>query len=178
MAGSPPRPEPFRAETYTLGASGLQLSPLRRDEAARLGTALAAIEPWSRYQTSPANLSALFSPSPDGGIRLGVRLGDRDQLIGVVVIRSPWLAGPYMQFLAMLPGYQGRGLGRAVLQWFEAEARRSGARNIWICAVSFNEGALRLYSSCGYAQVAVLDDLIKPGFAEVFMRRKLSPSDN
>ena len=178
MAGSPPRPQPFRAETYALGLSGVQLSRLREDEAVQLGTALAAIEPWSRYGTSAANLAALFTPSADGGVRLGIKLTGTDQLIGVVVIRYPWLTGPYMQFLALLPGYQGCGYGRAILDWFAAEARAVGARNIWICAVSFNEGARRLYTRCGYREVAVLDDLIKPGFDEVFMRKRLTPSDN
>ena len=178
MAGSPPQPQPFRAETYALGLSGALLSQLREDEAAPLGAALAAIEPWSRYGTSAVNLAALFAPSADGGIRLGVKLAGQDQPIGVVVIRHPWLAGPYLQFLAMVPGYQGHGFGRAVLHWFEAEAKSCGARNIWICAVSFNDGARRLYTSCGYREVAVLDDLIKPGFDEVFMRKRLTPSDN
>jgi ribosomal protein S18 acetylase RimI-like enzyme len=71
-----------------------------------------------------------------------------------------------------------RGHGHAILNWFETEARGGGARNAWICAVSINSGALKLYASCGYEQVAILDDLIKSGLDEILMRKKLNPSDN
>ena len=179
MPGSPAPPPAFRAERFELGRRGLWLSPIRPEEAVVLGTVLATIEPWSRYGTSPANLTALFMPSAvDGGIRLALRTQINSQPIGVVIIRHPWLAGPYMQFLAIVPSHQGQGYGRTVLDWFEAEARAGGARNTWICAVSFNEGARRLYTSCSYEQVAILDDLIQPGFDEVLMRKKLSPSDS
>jgi diamine N-acetyltransferase len=176
MADAPQRPPAFRAERYELGRAGLVLSALAPEEAPFLALALAVIEPWARYPISAETLAALFRPSTDGGIRLAVRCSDYVKPIGVVLIRQPWLVGPYMQFLAVLPGAQGAGHGRAILNWFEAEARAAGLRNIWICAASFNAGALRLYETCGFERATVLDDLVKPGFDEVLMRKKLSPS--
>jgi diamine N-acetyltransferase len=178
MAGSRPKPSAFRAERYELSRTGLWLSAIAANEADALGALLVAIEPWSHYGTTAANLASLFAPAADGGIRLALRSHDCPTPIGVAVIRHPWLAGPYMQFLAIIPGYQRRGLGHAILNWFEAEARSGGARNAWICAVSINSGALKLYANHGYERVAVLDDLIKPGLDEILMRKKLIPSDN
>jgi ribosomal protein S18 acetylase RimI-like enzyme len=177
MPGSPARPPTFRAERYDLDGPGLWLSAIRADEARGLGETLAAIPPWSRYGTSAENLTSLFTPSVfDGGIRLAVRLPSGTAPIGVALIRHPWLAGPYMQFLAIAPAHQGKGYGRALLDWFARVAEAGGARNAWICAAAFNEGALRLYASCGYTQVTILEDLLKTGTNEVLMRRKLNPN--
>ncbi len=173
MAGAPPRPPAFRAESYALPAAGLSLSAVTAAEAQALGAALAAIDPWQHYGITAANLAGLFAPAADGGIRLAVRRSTGAAPIGVVVIRSPWLVGPYMQFLAVLPGAQGKGIGRAVLDWFAAEAGSAGARNAWICAAAFNHGAQRLYRRCGYEPAAVLDGLIATGIDEVLMRKRL-----
>lgn len=178
MVGDRQRPPAFRAEHYEISPDGHWLSAVTVDEAPRLGAALAAIDPWARYGTTAANLTALFIPNTDGGIRLAIRSMKDGRPIGVAVIRSPWLGGPYMQFLALLPGTQGLGHGRAVLDWFETEARAAGVRNIWICAASFNDGALRLYERYGFKHVADLDDLIKPGIDEVLMRKRLTPNGN
>ncbi len=167
---------PFRADRYDVGFVGHWLSPVSTEEADALGHKLAMIDPWARYGTSAAHLSTLFRPTTDGGIRLAVRSTDPSTPIGVVVIRHPWLTGPYMQFLAVLPSHQRQGLGASVIDWFEAQARAGGSRNLWICAASFNASAQRLYVAKGFTQVALLDDLIKPGFDEVFMRKRLSPS--
>ncbi|MEQ1616449.1 MAG: N-acetyltransferase [Hyphomicrobiaceae bacterium] len=178
MADAPLRPPAFRAEHYELAPAGLWLSTITADEAPGLGAALAVIDPWVRYGTTAVNLTALFTPNTDGGIRLAIRTTRNGPPIGVAVIRSPWLGGPYMQFLALLPGAQGLGHGRAMLDWFEVEARVAGLRNIWICAAAFNDDALRLYERHGFERIAVLDNLIKPGFDEVLMRKRLNPSDS
>ncbi len=177
MPGSPARPPAFRAERYDLDGTGLWLSAIQAEEARELGEILAAIPPWSRYGTSAENLTALFAPSAfDGGIRLALRSQSNPAPLGVAVVRHPWLAGPYMQFMAIVPGHQCKGYGRALLEWFAGEAEAGGSRNAWICAAAFNAGALRLYASCSYAQVTILEDLLKTGTNEVLMRRKLSPS--
>lgn len=168
----------FRAARYDIAAAGCWLSPVSEQEAVALGAALSEIDPWARYGTSSANLATLFHPAPDGGIRLALRIARTEAPIGGVVIRHPWLTGPYMQFLGVLPGHQGQGLGHAVLAWFEAEARAGGSRNLWICAASFNAGAQRLYVAQGFEQIAVLDSLIKPSFDEVLMRKRLNPGDS
>lgn len=169
-----PTPPPFRGERYELAApGGYWLSPVRAEEAAGLGALFAGIAPWTRYQPGAATLTTLFTPAADNAIRMTPRT-DAGEPAGILVLRQPWLAGPYVQFLAVAPQHQGRGLGAAMLAWCEAEARAAGQRNLWICAATFNEGAERLYRRFGFEAVAMLEDLLKDGFHETFMRKRLA----
>jgi GNAT superfamily N-acetyltransferase len=52
--------------------------------------------------------------------------------------------------LAVLPGYRGRGIGRALLRAVEDEARRRGASKITLEVLSGNERAKALYLALGY----------------------------
>jgi len=83
---------------------------------------------------------------------------------GAVSIRYPWLLGPYVELLAILPASQGRGLGAAVLDWLAQEASRLEARNLWVCASRGNASALRFYQRHGFEETAALPDLVADGF--------------
>jgi diamine N-acetyltransferase len=167
----------FRAEHYELqsraGQQKFELSPVRDDEAAGLAERMCAIPPWSTYGIAPAHLQGLFRPAGNGAMALAVRTPGRIEPVGVAVVRWPWLIGPYMQFLGLDPQFHGQGLGSRVLTWMETEARLAGARNMWICAAGFNDGAQRLYERFGFTSVAALDDLIQDGIPEVLMRKRL-----
>jgi diamine N-acetyltransferase len=177
MAGAP-APPAFRAERYDLEGSGLWLSAVTPDDAALLGNALAEIDPWARYGTSAGNMAAMLVPTADGGIRLAVRRAGQTAPVGVLVIRHPWLIGPYMQLLALVPAAQGQGYGAALLQWFETQALQGGARSLWICVSAFNAAAQRLYRRFGFETVVILDDLVNPEIDEILMRKRLTVSGN
>jgi GNAT superfamily N-acetyltransferase len=166
----------FRADRYELtavtGQSAIELSAVNQGEAADLAVRLSAIPPWSTYCVAPSQLERLFR-SADGAIALAVRIPNRPAPVGIAVIRWPWLIGPYMQFLGLDPENHGQGLGSRVLHWMEAEAKLANARNMWICAAGFNDGAQRLYERFGFRTVAALDDLIRDGVPEILMRKRL-----
>jgi ribosomal protein S18 acetylase RimI-like enzyme len=179
LARSPLAAPAFRAERYQLPILGggqpvAELSPVQPDEAAGLASRMCAIPPWSTYQVNPALLESLFRVSAGGAIALAARLPDVAEPVGVAVIRWPWLIGPYMQFLGLDPSLHGQGLGTRVLTWMETEAKLAKARNLWICAAGFNDGAQRLYERFGFETVAALDDLIKDGVPEILMRKRLT----
>lgn len=174
MPGQPTiRPSPFRADAYTLEDAGLHLSPPCTGEADELGEALSRIDPWVRYGVPGEVLARLFRPSGDGGIHLAVRRAATTVPIGIVIVRHPWLAGPYLQFLGLRPEAQGKGIGRRLLRWFEDEARAAGARYLWICTSAFNAGALALYQRTGFETAATLDALITPEIDELLLRKRL-----
>lgn len=52
-----------------------------------------------------------------------------------------------VRFMAVDPEYQGKGLGKAVLEMLEAEARRQGASHVILQA---RKNALEFYKACGY----------------------------
>jgi ribosomal protein S18 acetylase RimI-like enzyme len=90
----------------------------------------------------------------------------------VVGIRYPWLYGPYLAMLAVFPAYQRAGIGSAILQWIEGEAKATSA-NVWACVSSFNIRAGSFYERHGYQQVGTLEDLLQDGFAERLLRKRL-----
>jgi GNAT superfamily N-acetyltransferase len=118
----------------------------------------------------PAEALARFlAASGDGASRYRVEVGGAEA--GAVSVRSPWLKGPYLEFLALLPRFQGQGIGADILVWFEQEALALGARNLWVCASSFNAGALRFYERHGFRPTATLPDLVASGYGEILLRK-------
>jgi ribosomal protein S18 acetylase RimI-like enzyme len=62
-------------------------------------------------------------------------------------------------------------LGAGILAWFEPEALRLEARNLWVRAASFNARALRFYKSHGFRPAATLSGLVAEGYDEILLRK-------
>jgi diamine N-acetyltransferase len=136
---------------------------------ARLAASIVAIPPWS-VMGYPADALARFLAASDGGAsRYLVEIGGEEA--GAVSVRLPWLKGPYLELLALLPRFQGQGVGACILGWFEQEGLRLGARNLWVCASSFNARALRFYGRHGFSPAATLPGLVADGYDEILLRK-------
>ena len=70
-----------------------------------------------------------------------------------------------------MPPFQRQGIGASILAWFEQEALALGARNLWVCASSFNDGALRFYERHGFRPAATLTGLVADGYDEILLRK-------
>jgi ribosomal protein S18 acetylase RimI-like enzyme len=160
-----------RYEAPTARGDTLALTRLSAEEGERFGALFATIDPWAAYGYAPATLSAFLSAAEPGAPRLRLSVGP--DTAGAAVIRPGWLRGPYLQFLAVIPAMQGRGIGGALLQLMEREARMAGERNLWVAASEINDGAMRLYERYGFKRIARLDDLAWDGRAEILFRKKL-----
>ncbi|MET0193818.1 MAG: N-acetyltransferase [Hyphomicrobiaceae bacterium] len=164
--------QPYRAERYEIGATRdgrpLALQPITAAMADRLGEAIAQIGPWAHYAIAGAALAEGLKST----VTASYQIECAGESAGAVVIRPAWLVGPYMQMLAVLPAFQGQGIGSRVVAWFEAEARLKG-RNAWLCVSAFNPGAQRLYRAHGFELVATLGDLVRDGDDELLMRKRL-----
>jgi ribosomal protein S18 acetylase RimI-like enzyme len=160
-----------RYEWPTRGGVLLVISPLGAEDGKHLGGVFAAIDPWATYAYPASALAEFLSTSEPGAWRLQLRIGD--ELAGAAVIRTNWLRGPYLQFLAIVPGAQGRGIGAAFVEWMESEARYANARNLWVAASQINAGAIRFYERHGFTEVATLDDLVTDGRNEILFRKRL-----
>lgn len=137
----------------------------------RLGTSFATIGPWKHYGIGVAQLTASFLDASGGNRPFAITVGGA--LAGAIIVRDPFLIGPYLVFLGVLPDFQGMKVGDAVLSWFETEARRGGKRNIWLCVSGINDGAQRFYRAHGWEVAATLPDLIRDGDDEIMMRKRL-----
>ncbi len=160
----------FELTVHDLG--GRVLRPLTPERADELGPALAAIPPWSVIGW-PAERMTLGLKRQLPSVKRFEVLVDGAQA-GIVVIQDPFLHGPYLQLLAVLPQFQGRNLGLRLLQWMEDEARRVEARQLWLCVSTFNARARAFYERFGFEAVAVLDTLASEASDELFMRKRLS----
>lgn len=167
-------PATFDTPRYKLplpGGTTLVLGPLSVDDAHRLGEAVAAIEPWASYGYPATALCRFLAASEPGAPRFA--LSYEGSVVGGAVIRTAWLRGPYLQFLAILPDAQRRGLGRAFLEWFEQEARNAEERNLWVAASEINRDAIRFYERHGFEAAAHLADLVCDGRTEILFRKRL-----
>jgi len=158
---------PFSASRIDLQSASL--GPLDLASCQSLAEAIAAVPPWSTMNYPADAMARFLVSSADGAYRYRIEAGGEPA--GAVSIRQPWLKGPYLELLAILPPFQNRGIGADILHWFEREALRAEARNLWVCASGFNERALRFYQRHGFGQVAALPGLVGDGYTEILLRK-------
>jgi diamine N-acetyltransferase len=158
---------PFSAATVELERA--RLVRLEPGACARLAASIVAIPPWS-VMSYPEDAMARFLATSDGGAaRYMIEIAGEEA--GAMSVRYPWLKGPYLELLAILPRFQSRGIGASILAWFEQEAHRHGARNLWVCASSFNARALHFYRRHGFQPAASLPGLVADGYDEILLRK-------
>jgi GNAT superfamily N-acetyltransferase len=134
-----------------------------------LAAKIAAIAPWS-VMDYPADALARFLRASDyGASRYLIEVDGVEA--GAMAVRYPWLKGPYLELLAILPPFQGNGLGAKIMAWFEGRASQLGARNLWVCASAFNDRALRFYARHGFAPAATVPGLVADGYDEILLRK-------
>lgn len=143
------------------------IRPLAACEIAAFAAAMAAMEPWRSLGFSAAGLASYLGRDDAAARRMVV---ERDGGAGLVVLRAPWLRGPMIELLAVLPQAQGAGLGRELVEW----AARQGGGNLWACVSAFNASARAFYARSGFVEVASLPDLVTDGYDEILLRRRLA----
>ena len=137
-----------------------------------LGHAVASIDPWSQINYPASNLIAFLTADDPALSRHALLIDDKPA--GVIAIRSPWLHGPYLQLLAILPPFQNQGFGVALLDWFETRAHPRN-RWLWLCYSSFNKRAGAFYAGHGFEVVTALTELMSDGGDdEILMRKRIN----
>jgi N-acetylglutamate synthase-like GNAT family acetyltransferase len=91
--------------------------------------------------------------------------------VGAASVRHPWLKGPYLELLAVLPPFQGRGAGSEILAWCEQVELTHAVRNLWVCASSFNARAIDFHERHGFRVAATLPGLVAKGYDEILLRK-------
>jgi ribosomal protein S18 acetylase RimI-like enzyme len=137
------------------------LRPLIDDDIEPFAAILSGMDPWLRLGYSPSMLAFYFD-RPDPALTRMVLPGR-----GLIALRAPWLRGPYVELLAVLPEAQGQGVGRMLLDW----AWSRGGDNLWACVSDFNTAARAFYVRMGFAEIAPLPGLATEGETEILLRK-------
>jgi ribosomal protein S18 acetylase RimI-like enzyme len=100
-----------------------------------------------------------------------VTVADRDGAIEGVIVLRVTDEGFLIDNVAVHPSLRGRGLGRTLLEFAEAEARRAGFDSVHLYTHEKMTENLALYSRIGYVEY---DRRSQGEFSLVFMRRRLA----
>ena len=80
----------------------------------------------------------------------------------------------YLKRIAVDDALRGGGVGAALLEAIEAEARAAG-RDLVLLVSDFNDGAQRFYRAHGYQEVGRLPAYVLADVDEVLMWKRLKP---
>jgi GNAT superfamily N-acetyltransferase len=133
--------------------------------------ALAASEPWRTLGSSADGLRRYLAGGDPALHRFVVRF--EGACAGVLCVRCPWLRGPFLEVIACFEPHRGRGLGSALLSWLESRSALQHA-NVWACVSTSNRPARAFYARRGFAEIAELDALLRPGLGEILLRKRLA----
>jgi GNAT superfamily N-acetyltransferase len=150
--------------------AGGALRPLADGDPATLGAACSAIDPYRRLGYSAEGLARYLAGSDPSLYRFVIETSGG--LAGVLALRWPWLRGPFIEMLAVLPAWQGRGLGGQAVDWLVAQTRPR-CTNLWATVSDFNAGARAFYARAGFTEAACLPGLVGSAGSEVLLRRRL-----
>ena len=102
--------------------------------------------------------------------RAKVTVVESDGRIAGLVVLDRTSEGFLLENIAVDPAHRGKGFGKALLQFAEAEARRAGFDSIYLYTHELMVENRALYAKIGYVQ---FDRRVEAGLPRVFMRKQL-----
>ena len=131
---------------------------------------MASNEPWITLQRNYDHSITLLE-DPLSEVYL---LKEGEERLGFIMIKLKGAFTGYIQTIVISEQARRRGLGEAAIKYVE-ELIFKVSPNVFICASSFNSGALNLYQRMGYEVIGEIRDYIIKGYNEVFMRKTIGP---
>jgi [ribosomal protein S18]-alanine N-acetyltransferase len=90
--------------------------------------------------------------------------------------RTGFIGQPYIKLLCVAEAARGRGVGRALVEWAEAEAfERGWACNLFLLVSGFNTAARSFYDRMGFVEVGRIPDYLVRGSDEIILRKTRGP---
>jgi diamine N-acetyltransferase len=153
------------------GLSIDRVKSLAADEAASIAGQMAEMEPWATLGYPSRSLAAMMQRASPERVYFVARRSDA--IVAFAAIREYWLRGPYIELFVVLPAAQGQGIGRHLLTGVE-DHFRPRTRNLWLSVSDFNHRAYAFYVHLGFAELARLPDVVRDGYDEILMRKRLA----
>ncbi len=163
----------YKNSRYYLGeikGEALTLESITPDRAQCLSKKLSHILPWSEIALGEESLLDHFTRIDPSLFRFSIHFAD--DLVGAISVREPWLKGPYLELLGLLPSVQRLGLGSELMTWFDVQAPEA-TRSLWLLCSDFNLAAYEFYLAMGYQKTCTIDSLYAENFNDFLMRKRL-----
>jgi ribosomal protein S18 acetylase RimI-like enzyme len=154
-------------ERYEL--KGMTMESLQSRDVAEISRILASMDPWRKLDYKPEALAFYLLRADPSLQRFTINIAGR--VSGVLSVRFPWLFGPFIELIALFNNCRGKGYGRQLIDWVGRHFPPSP--NLWATVSSFNLDAQEFYRRTDFEQVTVLQDLIKEGWHEILLRKRL-----
>ena len=129
---------------------------------------MAASDPWI---TLGMNYEQCL-PSFDGPCKEIYVTEYENKIAGFVILQICGTFKGYIQTICISEELRGKGLGKKLLQFCEERILKISP-NIFICASSFNKGAIKLYNEFGFKLIGELENFVKEGFTELLLRKSV-----
>jgi len=137
---------------------------LAADEAEIIAAACIGFDPYLTLGYRAETL-ATYLIRPDPSLeRQAIEIDGK--LAGLLALRKPWLRGPLIEMLALLPDAQGKGLGGQILERCKAEA----GKNLWATVSDFHQPARRFYARAEFEEICALPGIVTEGQDEILLR--------
>ena len=126
---------------------------------------------WDEYFQYLTQLEEMFKDGISKG-QIHVALNTRDRCIGYiwVVKDGAFSHYPYLRSFAVQRGYRSKGIGTALMQYFE---QLSPSQRFFLLVSELNDQAMRFYERNGYIAVGKIPDLFRPGICEIILTKHL-----
>ncbi|MER7839303.1 GNAT family N-acetyltransferase [Streptomyces sp. NPDC096040] len=114
-----------------------------------------ALEEWRYVHNVVVPPAAMSAAEARERLARGYRLENAylgDVLVGCSTVR-PVVGGAVTVIARVLPGFRGRGFGKALYERGLAHARVQGAEAVETCVLAVNEDGLRFAGRCGFVEV-------------------------
>jgi ribosomal protein S18 acetylase RimI-like enzyme len=169
---SPPRDQTYIPRTVPQmeGQPAVIYNDVVGDELALCAALMMTTPPWTTLNfTIDSCLAALLEPRVEV-----VGAYQENLLVGFVAMLAQGIEfDPIIVFLAVSTTFQGRGLGTALVAYFED--RFADAANLYMFVSDINPGAQRLYQRLGYLPVGAFPDFNLVGQTEFLYRKTRRP---
>jgi ribosomal protein S18 acetylase RimI-like enzyme len=144
----------------------------REDDLAALARATATQPLLVRYGVTEGGLARELGRTLTAGE--GLLVAEGEALLGFASFlrRGAFGRDGFLKLIAIVPGGESRGVGRALLEAVEREVAVD-ARHLFLMVSDFNEAAQRFYRRAGYVQGGAFPGLIKPDITELLFYRRV-----
>ena len=153
----------------------MTLRLFQQADIAEIAAIMAGDPLWRRYGVTHATAAGRLQAGLDSGATVTVA-----EINGAVagfvwyVVGGAFQRSGYIMLIGVAPGWQGQGIGRALLDRAET-ALFATADSVMLLVSDFNTAAQSFYRRHGYIQVGAIPDYVIPGVGElIYFRRRPS----